>query len=78
MQTWTNSQPAMPVRLPLRRVFLWLARWPVDAVSGAADASELLDVDVDELAGVAALVALGRLGRIDPAELAQTDARQHR
>jgi hypothetical protein len=46
-----------------------------DAVSGAAlDAPELLDVDVDQLAGMAALVAVGRLGRLKPRELAQRDA----
>jgi hypothetical protein len=34
-----------------------------DALAGAAlDAAELLDVDVQQLAGVAALVAIGRLG----------------
>jgi len=46
-------------------------------VPGAAlDASELLYVDVDELARVAALVAVGRLGRLEPRELAQADPRQ--
>jgi hypothetical protein len=39
---------------------------------------ELLDVDVQQLAGVAALVAVGQLGRLEPAELAQPDAQQHR
>src|SRR4029450_13766676 len=38
------------------------------------DDAKLLDVDVDELARVAALVAVGRLGRPEAAELAQSDA----
>src|ERR671929_200054 len=47
------------------------------AVPGAVlDAPELLDVDVDQLAGMAALVAVGRLGRLEPRELAQPDPGQ--
>jgi hypothetical protein len=40
---------------------------PDDAMAGAAsgDAPELLDVDVHELARTAALVAVGRLGRLE-------------
>jgi hypothetical protein len=45
-----------------------------DAVAGA----DLLDVDVDQLAGVTALVAIGWLGRLRAAELAQPDAQQDR
>jgi hypothetical protein len=42
------------------------------------DAPELFDVDVQQLAGVAALVAVGRLERIQPAQLAQPDALEDR
>jgi hypothetical protein len=53
------------------------------AVAGHApartvDATELLDVDVQQLAGVAALVAVGRLKRVKSAELAQADALEDR
>jgi hypothetical protein len=34
-------------------------------VSDTPDAAEPLDVDVDELAGMTALVAVGRLGRLE-------------
>src|SRR5690606_38030659 len=44
----------------------------VDAMSRAADLAELLDVDVDHLAGPRALVAVGRLGRLDRRQLLQT------
>src|SRR4051812_19268730 len=44
-----------------------------DAVAGSGDDAELFDV-VDELARVPALVAVGRLGRLKAAELAQADA----
>jgi len=44
----------------------------------ALDAAELLDVDVDQLAGTPTLIAVGRLGRLQPRELAQPDAQQHR
>ena len=37
-----------------------------DAVADLAEAAELLDVDVDELAGVLAFVAPHRLGRLGP------------
>jgi hypothetical protein len=52
----------------------------VHAVPGApvGDAREPLDVDVHQLAGVAALVAVGRLVRLQAAQLAQTDALEHR
>jgi hypothetical protein len=45
-------------------------------VAGPQDAAELLDVDVDQLARPLALVAVGRLERFQPAELAEPDARQ--
>ena len=52
----------------------------VDAVSGAAfgDPSELFDIDVQQLAGVAALVAVRWLGRLQPAALAKPHAQQQR
>jgi hypothetical protein len=37
------------------------------------DAAELLDADVDQLAGPLALVSVGRLERLQPAELAEPD-----
>jgi hypothetical protein len=53
-------------------VFLAVAH----SLAGAAlDPPELLDVDVDELAGTLALVALGRL-EPQPAELAHPDPSQ--
>ena len=52
----------------------------VDAVAGAAvgDAAELLDVDMQQLAGLTALVAIRWLGRLEPRELAQPDPQQDR
>jgi len=52
----------------------------VNALPSAAgqDAAALFDVDVDQLAGMATLVAVGRLGRLEPRQLAQPDAQQHR
>ena len=44
----------------------------------AANTPELLDVDVDQLAGLAALVAVGRLKRLQSRELAQPDPGEHR
>ena len=70
MQTWTNSQPAPS---PLARALLCPLRSPVmrwDLV----EAAELLDVDVDELAGVLAFVAPHRLGRLEVPEAAQAGA----
>src|SRR3954449_618722 len=43
----------------------------VDAMPGPPDAPELLDVDVDQLAGQRTLVAVRRLGRFDRRQLAQ-------
>src|SRR2546430_11734564 len=44
-----------------------------DAVSGAGDAAQPLDVDVHELAGVASLVAVRWLWWLEPRALAETD-----
>jgi hypothetical protein len=45
-----------------------------DEVPGAAlDAPQLLDVDVDQLARVTTLVAVRRLGWLQPRQLAQPD-----
>ena len=51
-----------------------------DAVTGTArtDAAELLDVEVHELTGPPALVAVGRLGRLEPGALAEPDPLEHR
>ncbi len=51
MATWTYSQPA-----PLTKI----APVASDAVTGPLDPSELLDVEVDELAWVRALVTADR------------------
>src|SRR4051794_41029987 len=45
-----------------------------DAVADLVEAAELLDVDVDELAGVLAFVAPHRLGRLEVPEAAQAGA----
>ena len=42
-----------------------------------ADAAELLDVDVDQLAGLLALVAPDRLGRLQGLELVQAEPPQN-
>jgi hypothetical protein len=49
-----------------------------DAVARAfdADPAELLDVDVDQLARPLALVAVGRLRRLESAAPAEADPRQ--
>jgi hypothetical protein len=39
-------------------------------MAGTVEAGELLDVDVQELAGACALIALGRLQRLEPRALA--------
>ena len=44
---------------------------PRHPVTHATDATELLDVDVHELARVASLVAVGRLGWLEPGALAE-------
>ena len=71
MQTWTNSQPA---RLPARTCPAAIAG---DAVADALESAELLDVDVDHLAGMLALVAAHRLGRLDVLQPRQPGAPQH-
>jgi hypothetical protein len=52
----------------------------VDAVPGASggDPPQLLDIDVNQLAGTGALIAVGRLRWLQPREFAQTDALKHR
>jgi hypothetical protein len=56
MATWTNSQPAPRVGP---------CAVAGDAMADAVEATELLDVDVDQLAGMFALVATDRLGRLE-------------
>ena len=60
--TWTNSQPAPAARVPALRAVAG------DAVAEPLEAAELLDVDVDQLAGMLALVAADRLGRLEGLE----------
>ena len=76
--TCTYSQPVTPRRRPSTLRAYWLLRLADHAVAGAAhrDATELLDVDVHELARVATLVAVGRLGRLKPRALAEPDPLQ--
>src|SRR5207244_2411896 len=49
-----------------------------NAVADTTDAAELLDIDVQQLAGTAALEAVGGLGRLEPGALAEPDPAQHR
>ena len=63
--TWQYSQPA-----PVRSLVAGPAAG--DAVAGLVEAAELLDVDVDQLAGVAAAVAVRGLGRLQPRQPVQT------
>ena len=66
MQTWTNSQPA-PRDLPCLPV-------AGDAMADALEAAELLDVDVDQLAGMLPLVAADRLGRLERRDAIEAEA----
>ena len=67
-QTWTNSQPAP------RLLGGTLAG---DAVADLLEAADLLDVDVDQLAGAGALVAADRHGRRQVLEPAEPAPAQH-
>ena len=71
MQTWTNSQPAPFTSGPCVALPPAVAG---DAVADLVEAAELLDVDVDELAGVLAFVASHQLGRLEVPEAAQAGA----
>ena len=64
MQTWTNSQPTP------RPLLAGSLTGPIagDAVADPLEAPEFLDVDVDDLAWMLALVAPHRLGRLQVAE----------
>jgi hypothetical protein len=44
-----------------------------DAMADLVDSTELLDVDVDQLAGALSLVAIRRFGRLEPAALPKAD-----
>ena len=61
MQTWTNSQPTP-------RLLALASAVAGDAMADAFEAAELLDVDVDQLAGMLALVTAHRLGRLQGGE----------
>src|SRR5215208_4318970 len=60
--------------LPASAAGLTLLRITGDAMADLAEAAELLDVDVDHLAGVLALVASDRFGRLDIPEPRQPSA----
>ena len=47
-----------------------------DAVAWSVEAAELLDVDVGELAGVLALIAPDRLGRLERVQAVEPEAPQ--
>ena len=47
-----------------------------DAVPDVIELAELLDVDVDQLAGILALVASNRLGRLERAQSVETQSAQ--
>ena len=49
-----------------------------DPVADAIDSAEFFDIDVDEFAGVFALIAAHRLGRLQGAQLVETEALQMR
>src|SRR5689334_19885756 len=64
--------PAGRGAAPARAAVGVLARAPAgDAMPDPGDHAELFDVDVDQLARPGALVAIGRLRRLEPRELAQ-------
>ena len=71
MQTWTYSQPMPEVAIDHPGLSAG------DAMSHGADAAELLDVDVDELARVFALIAPDRFSRLQGAQLIQADPTQN-
>lgn len=71
MATWTCSQPApqlLPPRLP-RAI-------AGDAMADAIEAAEFLDVEMDHVAGMVALIAADRLRRIEIAQARQARAPQ--
>lgn len=59
--------------LPAGAAGLALLRIAGDAMADLAEAAKLLDIDVDHLAGVLALVAPDRFGRLDILEPRQSD-----
>ncbi len=74
MATWTNSRPAPPLaaeRGALPRAFTG------DAAADVLELAELLDVEVDQFAGMSPLVADHRAGRLDVLEPRQPGALEH-
>jgi hypothetical protein len=70
MQTWRNSHPTP------RPLLLALAV-AGDAMAYLIESGELFDVVVDHLAGPFAFIATGRLGRLQGAQLAQSQTLEH-
>src|SRR5215212_2240740 len=66
--------PSQPLATPPRVALA--AAIAGDAVADAVDPAELLDVDVDHLAGMGTLIAPDRLGRFECAELVEPQAPQ--
>ena len=61
---------------PIPRVLLWACAIAGDVVTDAIEFAELLDVDVDDLAGSCAFVATDRLGRLERRKLIETQSLQ--
>src|SRR5271166_5832461 len=72
-QTWTYSQPSP---CPRARRFALSSAVAGDAMADAVDPSQLLDVDVDQLAGMGAFIAAHRLNRLQSAEPVEPPASQ--
>src|SRR3712207_7818145 len=60
-------------RPPRSTLFPYTTLFRSHAVAGPAKAGELLDVDVEQLAGAGALVAVGWLERLEARALAEPD-----
>src|SRR3954453_5808108 len=78
MAMWTYSQPTSRCRRPaasVRRLWLWRRPLVVIRLPSPPWMRPLFDIDGDELAGVLALVALGRFPA-EPSQLAHPDPRQ--
>ena len=64
MQTWTNSQPAPQLCRAHAAATALPGSIAGDAMADPVELAELFDVDVDQFAGMFALIAPHRLGRL--------------
>lgn len=71
MQTWTNFPADAEMAVDRARIS------PGDAVPHRADPAEFLDIEMDELTGMLALIAAHRLGRFQVFQPRQAGACQH-